>query len=802
MVKKYRRRTIMKKHEPKVVLNVLGISEMVLFKGNELSIRIGKEPSRDLERDLVEDAMYALGVTVKKPNPSAQYDVKDFYRFGVLLEVKSIRREDDFYYLDVKAVDKVKIERFYTMESILKADYSFEPTIADMEGLPYADMLKHIKQLVKEISIYFKGSEPFVNFIDEIDDIELLAGVLLQYMNITIDEKQHIFEAKSYSEKGLKLIDALSKQRESFAFQKEMSEKFSQEANKNYRKAFLREQLKAIQEELNEEGSEGSGKKDYKQLVEDSLMPEDVKKVALAESEKFEALSPQSAERNVIANYLDLLIALPWGKFKGPEIDIEKARAVLDEDHYGLKDVKDRIIQHLAVLKLKKEKQGSILLLVGPPGTGKTSLGRSIAKALDRPYVRMSLGGIRDEAEIRGHRRTYVAALPGRILQGMKKSGQTNPIFVLDEIDKLQVGNSGDPASALLEVLDPEQNNSFADHYLEVPYDLSDVFFIATANSLRSIPGPLLDRMEVIDISSYTNMEKFHIAKDHLIPDVLEEHGLSDDQLVIEEDAIKHIIDAYTREAGVRGLKRQIASVARVVSEKVVLNQVPLPYHITEDLVYDVLGKPLARHDLAGTNNAVGVATGLAWTPVGGEILFIEGSFMPGNGQLILTGKLGDVMKESARISLSLVRSRLAFQSPNFEFGKKDLHIHVPSGAVQKDGPSAGVALFSAISSLILGRKIPSYIAMTGEITLRGNVLPVGGVKEKVIAAHRSGVKKILLPEENLKDLDEVPEEVKNELEFVGVSKVEQVIKELFDLELPENEPLGGASFDSVHATF
>lgn len=792
----------MKTHEPKVVLNVLGISEMVLFKGNELSIRIGKEPSRDLERDLIEDGMYALGVTVRKPSPTSQYDVKDFYRFGVLLEVKSIRREGDFYYLDVRAVDKVKIERFYTMEAILKADYTFEPTIADMEGLPYDDMLSHIKQLVKEISVFFKGSEPFINFVDEINDIELLTGVLLQYMNITIEEKQKIFEAKTYSEKGLKLIDALSKQRESFAFQKEMSEKFSQEANKNYRKAFLREQLKAIQEELNEEGPDAIAKKDYKQLIEDSLMPEDVKKVALAESEKFEALSPQSAERNVVANYLDLLIALPWGKFKGAEIDIEKARQVLDEDHYGLKEVKDRIIQHLAVLKLKKEKQGSILLLVGPPGTGKTSLGKSIAKALDRPYVRMSLGGIRDEAEIRGHRRTYVAALPGRIIQGMKKSGQTNPIFVLDEIDKLQIGNSGDPASALLEVLDPEQNNSFADHFLEVPYDLSDVFFIATANSLRSIPGPLLDRMEVIDISSYTNMEKFHIAKDHLIPDVLEEHGLTDEELIIEDEAIKQIIDAYTREAGVRGLKRQIASVARVVSEKVVLNQVPLPYHITKEILYDVLGKPLARHDLAGTNNAIGVATGLAWTPVGGEILFIEGSFMPGNGQLILTGKLGDVMKESARISLSLVRSRLAFQSPNFEFGKKDLHIHVPSGAVQKDGPSAGVALFSSIASLILGRKIPSYIAMTGEITLRGNVLPVGGVKEKIIAAHRSGVKRILLPEENLKDLDEVPEEVKNELEFVGVSKVEEVIKELFDLELPENEPLGGSSFDTIQPTF
>lgn len=785
----------MKTHEPKVMLNVLGITETVLFKGNEVSIKVFKEPSRDLEKDLVDDAMFALGVSVRKPKDSAQYDMKDFYRYGVLLEIKSIRREGDSYHLDVKAIDRVRIERFYQLGDIIKGDYDFEPITTDMTDQPYAEMIKRIKQLVHEISVYFKGSEPFVSFIDEMDDLELLSGILLQYIQMSVDEKQAIFEAKTISERGLKLIDALIKQRETFAFQKEMSEKFSQEANKNYRKAFLREQLRAIQEELSED-DQSSAKKDYKEMIESAMMPDEVKAVALSELSKYDALSPQSSERNVIANYLDLLVALPWKKQTPEEIDIEKARMVLDEDHYGLKEVKDRIIQHLAVLKLKKEKQGSILLLVGPPGTGKTSLGRSIARALNRPYVRMSLGGVRDEAEIRGHRRTYVAALPGRVIQGMKKSGKSNPIFVLDEIDKLQVANSGDPASALLEVLDPEQNFSFADHYLEVPYDLSDVFFIATANSLRGIPGPLLDRMEIIEISSYTNHEKFHIAKKHLIPDVLEEHGLSEDQLILGDEAIKHIIDQYTRESGVRGLKRQLAAVARVTSEKIVLNQVPMPYIISEDMLYDILGKPLAKHELAGVNNAVGVATGLAWTPVGGEILFIEGSFMQGGGQLILTGKLGDVMKESARISLSLVRSRLAFQSSDFEFNKKDLHIHVPSGAVQKDGPSAGVALFSAVASLILNRQIPSSIAMTGEITLSGNVLPVGGIKEKVIAAHRSGVKKVLLPEENLKDLDQVPEEVKSELQFIGVSKIEEVIKELFGLELPKTEHVQGASFD------
>jgi ATP-dependent Lon protease len=784
------------------VLNVLGISDMVLFKGNEVTIRVPKEPSRDLERDLVQDGMRALGITVKKSAVYPKLETKDFYRYGVLLEIKSIRLEGDIYLIDIRALEKVRVEQFFEDGGILTASYSVTADVEDMSGGPYEEMLKHIKKLVREISTYFKGSEPFLNYVEDIHDIELLSGLLLQYLNVSLDEKQRIFETRTYSEKGLKLIDALIKQRESFAFQKEMSEKFSQEANKNYRKAFLREQLKAIQEELNEDLPEGAGKKDYQALIDDSLMPEDVKKVARDELAKLDGLSPQSAERNVVANYLDLLIALPWGGFKAKEIDLEAARDVLDADHYGLKEVKDRIIQHLAVLKLKKEKQGSILLLVGPPGTGKTSLGKSIAKALDRPYVRISLGGVRDEAEVRGHRRTYVAALPGRIIQGMKKAGQTNPIFVLDEIDKLQVGYGGDPASALLEVLDPEQNNTFADHYLEVPYDLSDVFFIATANSLRTIPGPLLDRMEVIEISSYTNTEKLHIAEEHLVPDVLEDHGLTKDQLQITDEAIETVIDAYTREAGVRGLKRQLATIARVASEKIVLNQVPLPYVVNENMLLDVLGRPLARHDRVGENNAVGVATGLAWTPVGGEILFIEGSFMPGNGQLILTGKLGDVMKESARISLSLVRSRLAFRSPEFEFNKKDLHIHVPSGATPKDGPSAGVALFSAIASLILGRKIPSDVAMTGEVTLRGSVLPVGGIKEKIIAAHRAGVKKVLIPEENIKDLEDVPEEVRNALEFVEVNRIETVLKELFDIDLPGAEQMAGAAFNPLENTF
>ena len=437
-------------------------------------------------------------------------------------------------------------------------------------------------------------------------------------------------------------------------------------------------------------------------------------------------------------------------------------------------------------MKLKENKQGSILLLVGPPGTGKTSLGKSIAEALGRKYVRISLGGIRDEAEIRGHRRTYIGALPGRIIQGMKKAGEKNPVFILDEIDKMMVSNSGDPASALLEVLDPEQNNTFADHYLEVPYDLSDVFFIATANSLRSIPGPLRDRMEIIDISSYTSKEKFYIAKDHLLPAVLEENGLNSSQLQVDDEAMKAIIDNYTREAGVRSLKRPLSSVARVSAEKIVLNKVELPHIIKEDMLFDVLGHEIARYDKVNQKNAPGVVTGLAWTPVGGDILFIEGVFMPGNGQLMLTGQLGDVMKESARISQSLIRSRFALNLKYLELNKNDLHIHVPAGAIPKDGPSAGVALFTTIASLITGIEVDPKLAMTGEISLRGAVLPVGGIKEKVIAAHRSGIKRVILPKDNEMDIKDVPQEVREDLEFILVETIEEVIKETIGIELPK----------------
>lgn len=459
---------------------------------------------------------------------------------------------------------------------------------------------------------------------------------------------------------------------------------------------------------------------------------------------------------------------------------------MLESNHNGLEKVKERIIQHLAVMKLKHEKQGSILLFTGPPGTGKTSLGKSIADALGRKYVRVSLGGVKDEAEIRGHRRTYVGALPGRIIQGMKKAGTKNPVFVLDEIDKLSSSYSGDPASALLEVLDPEQNGTFSDHYLEVPYDLSEVLFIATANSLATIPWPLLDRLEVIEISGYTKNEKLAIAKDHLLPSILEEHGLDADKLKVDDEALKLIIDKYTHEAGVRGLKKQLARTARFVSERIVSGKAELPYEVKVEMLKVILGKELVRQEEARKENVPGVVTGLAWTPVGGDILFIEGTFMPGKGKLTLTGQLGDVMKESAQISLSLARSRLANTVSGFDFIKSDIHIHVPSGATPKDGPSAGVTLFTALTSLITGKAVDPQLAMTGEITLSGAVLPVGGIKEKVLAAHRAGIKKVILPKENARDLEDVPEDARSELTFVTVQTIEDVLKEALDIDLPK----------------
>lgn len=775
----------MKDNQVKDELVIITMPGQVLFKGIKSTIKIKKSLGEKIYFRIKQDDNYAIVLLLKEGGNFETYQEKDLYTIGSLVKIEQIVDSKITYDINVEVLDRVEVKNISKEQDYYISKYEMAPDIEDLDKNTQNQMLEYVKALTTEISGKFIGSESYIQYIQSMKDLEQLISYLMQFINISSFEKQELLEIRSRKKKSLKFLDILIKQKENIEFQMEMNAKLTGEVNKQYREKMLREQLKAIQEELNEGKQSESKKKDYLQLINESKMPEDVKEIAREEYEKLQNQSPISVEINVIRNYLDLLTSLPWGKSSVKEVDIKEAKNILEKDHYGLDKVKERIIQHLTVMKLKNNQQGSILLLVGPPGTGKNSLGKSIAKVLQREYVRISLGGIRDEAEIRGHRRTYVGALPGRIIQGIKKAGTNNPVFILDEVDKLWASNMGDPSSALLEVLDPEQNNSFSDHYLEVPYDLSDVFFIGTANSLKEISGPLRDRMEIIQINSYTTTEKFHIAKDYLIDEVLKGHGLTHEQLQIEDDALKAIIDKYTREAGVRGIKKQLAAIARHATEKIVVDEVELPYLVKEEMLFDILGPEISTYDKVKKSNPPGVVTGLAWTPVGGDILFIESAFMPGKGELILTGQLGEVMKESAKISQSLIRSRLVLRLKDIGFDKHDLHIHIPQGSIPKDGPSAGVTLFTSIASLFTGIPVDPKTAMTGEISLRGAVLPVGGIKEKVIAAHRSGIKKILLPLENKKDLFDIPDEVKKDIQFIFIETIEELIHETLGIKLP-----------------
>ncbi len=765
---------------------VLPLDDIVVFPKMKAKIAISNKDSVNIKTSIRTRNNYIIGLVLKNGNSSEKYKKSDFYKVGTLLKIDSIQESEDGYVIHVMGVKRISIDHLYINDDDLSAKFTYLPEEDDLESSSEKNIKEFIKKHVRELSSRFRGSGEFVKSIDQMESLDQIIATLLPFMQLSVSDRQGLLEQNSKHKMCMLFMDLLVRQKEKIDLQIDLSNKVNDHVNKTHREALLREQLKAIQDELGEGKGSKKNKKEYRELIAEAGMPADVEEIALEQVDKLESSGQQNFEASMIQNYLDLLVALPWKTGELKDIDINYAREILEAEHYGLKEVKERIIQHLAVIKMKKNKKGSILLLVGPPGTGKTSLGKSIAHAMGREYVRFSMGGMRDEAEIRGHRRTYIGALPGRIIQGMKKAGVKNPVFALDEIDKLMTAYSGDPASALLEVLDPEQNNTFVDHYLEVPYDLSEVFFIASANSLSNIPGPLLDRMEIIQISSYTNNEKFHIGKEHLVKNVIDDHGLEPGQLLIEDEALKTVISEYTREAGVRGLKKQLSKIARVATEKIVSGKEKIPYTITNTLLNDILGKQKVRLDMALQEKIPGVITGLAWTPVGGDILFIESSFMPGKGKLILTGQLGDVMKESARISLSLIRSRMPHLVTNFDFSKNDIHIHVPSGSIPKDGPSAGITLFTAVASMLLASGVDPETAMTGEITLRGTVMPVGGIKEKVIAAHRAGIKKIILSKENKIDLEEIPEEVRNELEFVLVESIEEVVKETLNIELPK----------------
>lgn len=756
---------------------VLPVPGTLLLPGT--TIRLKDLSRTDIHR-LQEDLFVA--VPVRSESSRDTWKDTDFYNYGVTCMITSVEDSD---------ATAVTLQRVQIVQMIggrfPAAVYELAADQEDLDDRAARDMLGYIRNLVKEISSRIRGGERIARIAEGYSDINQLITYLAQYMPLSAQERFELLEMDSVKERCLHFIDLLLRQKEMISLNLEMQEKLSGEASKYYKEQALRRQIQALKEELEETTGEADGDRDdsFGARIMASDMPEEIQEVMLEEARKLENQSQAGPETDNIRTYLEFALSLPWKKEPVQEADLDRAREILNSRHYGMDKVKERIVQHLAVMRLRKTNKGSALLLVGPPGTGKTSLGKSIAEALDRPYVRMSLGGVRDESEIRGHRRTYVGSMAGRVLQSMKKAGQTNPVMILDEVDKLmQGGFSGDPAAAMLEVLDPEQNDTFSDHYLDQPYDLSDVFFIATANSLDTIPGPLLDRMEVIEVPSYTGEEKFHIAHDHLIPEVLRDHGIEKDQLVITDGAIETLVDNYTMEAGCRGLKKRIATIARHESEKILKDG-----RVTVEAanLEEILGPVTARHEKVKDSNPAGVVTGLAWTAVGGEVLFIETTDMPGTNQMILTGQLGDVMKESARIALSLLKSRLPMDAALFK--DRDLHIHFPAGATPKDGPSAGITIFTALASLVTGRPVSSHLAMTGEVSLSGNVLPIGGLREKLYGAQRAGITKVLIPWDNRQDLAEVPASVKEKLEIVPVRTVEDVLRETLGIALPPVTP-------------
>jgi len=765
-------------------LPVVATRNVVIFPGTTLSLNVGRAKSLAA----IDAAQLADGLIVaiaQRHEGSNDPSKEDLYRVGTLCKIEKQRGSTEHgYQILLRGVRRVRVTSHETVKPYLAVTVERLDDVRDGDDRMIAALVANIKSMAKDILQLIPGDTRQVSeLVAGLDDAELLSNLCAEYLEVPLASKQELLEMASLKQRSLKLLELMQVQKEALQLQSEIREKLSTKMSKLQREAILREQMRTIKDELGDD--EGKHGDDYVDKVNKSPMPEAVKKTALDEARRLADLGSSSPETHVIRNYLDLLIAMPWDTSTTDNLDLVQARQSLDADHYGLDKIKKRMVQHLAVLKLKQDRKGSILLFVGPPGVGKTSLGQSIAKALGRKFARISLGGVRDDAEIRGHRRTYVGAMPGRIVQAIKRAGVNNPVFMLDEIDKMGRGYGGDPAAALLEVLDPEQNSAFSDHYLDVPFDLSKVFFIATANNLDSIPGPLLDRMEVIELSGYTTAEKLHIAKSHLLPKQLSEHGMKAEQLRLADDALMRLITHYTREAGVRDLERKLSEVMRYMTEKV-LDADGLPLTVELSDLEEAIGPERYVHEVAERVVPAGVVTGLAWTPVGGEILFIEASLMPGTGKLTLTGQLGDVMKESAQIALSLVRSNLPSYVPGFDYDKKDLHIHVPAGAIPKDGPSAGVAMLTTLASLFTGRRVSPVLAMTGEITLRGSVMPVGGIKEKVMAAHRAGIERIILPKRNQKDLRDVPDEVKDKLKFEFAETAEDVLKFALGIEVAD----------------
>jgi ATP-dependent Lon protease len=760
------------------LLPILPLRNSVMFPASVVPINVGRRKSVLIINDVTHREEQLIGVLSQRTAEVEEPGFGDLYRMGTVARLlKVIKLGDDNYSVVLQGIERFEILEEVTDEPYLKARVRRIPD-APSNDLEIDALANNLKETGRQlISLLPNLPKEASRVMDHVTEPGVLADLVASNLTMDVAEKQLVVEAVDVSLRIRTCLKLLTKQLEMLKVKKEISSAVQEEMGRSQREYFLRQQMKAIKEELGEGEDVEDEIEELKARIDAAGMTSEAEKMASKQLSRLRHMQSSSAEYTVTRTYLDWLLELPWRKSTDDKLDVEAVRLVLDEDHYDLEKVKRRILEQIAVLKLNPSKKGPILCLVGPPGVGKTSLGRSIARAIGREFVRISLGGVRDEAEIRGHRRTYVGALPGRVLQGMKKAGSINPLFMLDELDKLGSDFRGDPASALLEVLDPEQNFSFSDHYLEVPYDLSKVMFIGTANNLSTVPPALLDRMEVIEIPGYTREEKRKIAFGFTIPKQLKEHGLSDETLRFADESIHRIIDSYTREAGVRNLEREIAAVCRAVAVKIAKGESGGRIDATDGFVREVLGPQRFMPEMADRCAVAGVATGLAWTPNGGEIIFLEATKMKGSGKMAMTGQLGDVMKESAQTALSYVRANAGELGLDPEFNEQfDIHLHVPAGSVPKDGPSAGSAMLTALVSLLSGRRVRPDVAMTGEITLRGLILPIGGVKEKVLAAHRAGISMVVLPERNRKDEPDIPAEILEKLKLVYVQRMEEVL--------------------------
>lgn len=760
------------------VLPLIPLRGLTLFPYMVLHFDVGREMSiKALDEAMMKDQEIFLAT--QKDARLEEPDQEDIYSVGTVCTIRQLLKlPGNTVRVLVEGKVRGRLLEVSETKGYLEASLKELPTDRDVAEAEEEALVRSVKEAFDDY-IKLSGSMPPEALItmEDTEDSERFSDMVAAYLNLKVEEKQAVLEAVSLKQRLEKLLVILKNELEILTIEHKIGSKVKSSIDKSQRDYYLREQIRAIQEELGEEDETQKEITRYKKRINKAKLPKEAKEKVLYELDRLKNSGPYSSEGGIIRTYMDWILDLPWNKYTTDNFDISRARKILDDEHYGLKDVKDRIIEYLAVKSTAKSLRGPILCLVGPPGVGKTSIGKSVAHALDRKFVRMSLGGVRDEAEIRGHRRTYLGAIPGRIINGMRRAESSNPLFLLDEVDKMASDFRGDPADALLEVLDAEQNATFRDHYLELDYDLSQVLFITTANSLDPIPRPLLDRMEIIEVSGYTYEEKLNIAQRHLIPKQLKEHGVTASKIRFKDEALKVIIEGYTLESGVRGLKRQIASVIR----KAIANMLETgkgSMTINEKVVKTFLGHPKFTYDEQSKEDQVGVVTGLAWTPYGGDILPIEVQVMDGSGKLELTGSLGDVMKESAKAAHSYIRSRAQeFGVPKDFHKTKDIHIHVPEGATPKDGPSAGITMTTAMVSALSGRKANHKVAMTGEITLTGRVLPIGGLKEKSLAAYRSGIGTIIMPDKNKKDLEKLPEAIRRDMEFIPVTEIGQVIE-------------------------